>query len=325
MSDQVSISGDAYFALTPSCVMGGGSLDAEFHSGSLSAWFKARADFLMQWKPFYFLVEIGVDMGVALQTDLLFVQVTLKIELGADLSLWGPPVGGLVQVHLWICTITIGFGPPFGQGNDYLPFNEFHTLLPQDGQKKPRPTTSRAKESAPAPLKNLVKLVINRGLVAQTGTDGRWLVRADEFVFSVKTTFPLTQLDLTGPDGKTTPIPPPPLAQQDKDAPGCARLSDGYYVGVDRWGLTARYPNLLWRSGRAQSLSGSEQRLAVDGNYTGGAGSPVGKGCAQRCHADGGGQDLTGTLCGTARPRAARGRTRWGATDPEAKSERRPG
>jgi hypothetical protein len=244
LSDQVSISGDAYFALTPSCVMGGGSLDAEFHSGSLSAWFKARADFLMQWKPFYFLVEIGVDMGVALQTDLLFVKVTLKIELGADLSLWGPPVGGLVQVHLWICTITIGFGPPFGQGNDYLPFNEFHTLLPQDEQKKPRPTTSRATESAPAPLKNVVKLVINRGLVAQTGTDGRWLVRADEFVFSVETTFPLTQLDLTGPDGKTTPIPPPPLAQQDKDAPGCARLSDGYYVGVRPMGINCALSEL---------------------------------------------------------------------------------
>ena len=244
VSDQVSISGDAYFALTPSCVMGGGSLDAEFHSGSLSAWFKARADFLMQWKPFYFLAHIGVDMGVALQTDLLFVKVTIKIELGADLSLWGPPVGGLVQVHLWICTITIGFGPPFGQGNDYLPFDEFQTLLPQDGQKKPRPTTSRAKESPPAPLKNVVKLVINRGLVPQTETDGRWLVRADEFVFSVETTFPLTQLDLTGPDGKTTPIPPPPLAQQDKDAPGCARLSDGYYVGVRPMGINCALSEL---------------------------------------------------------------------------------
>ena len=249
MSDQVSISGDAYFALTPSCVMGGGSLDAEFHSGSLSAWFKARADFLMQWKPFYLRVEIGVDMGVPLQTDLLFVQVTLKIELGADLSLWGPPVGGLVQVHLWICTITIGFGPPFGQGNDYLPFNEFHTLLPQDGQKKPRPTTSRAKESAPAPLKNLVKLVINRGLVAQTGTDGRWLVRADEFVFSVETTFPLTQLDLTGRMGRQRRyrrLPWRSRIRTHQAAPGFPTATTSAY---DRWGLTARYPNLLWRSG----------------------------------------------------------------------------
>jgi hypothetical protein len=32
--------------LTPSCVMGGGLLDLQFHAGNLHAWFTAQADFL---------------------------------------------------------------------------------------------------------------------------------------------------------------------------------------------------------------------------------------------------------------------------------------
>ena len=89
VSDQLTIKGGAYFALTPSCVMGGGSLDMQFHSGNLAAWFTAYADFLIQWKPFYYLIQIGVDIGVSYRINLLFTTKTIKVELGADLSVWG--------------------------------------------------------------------------------------------------------------------------------------------------------------------------------------------------------------------------------------------
>lgn len=237
ISDQLSISGGAYFALTPSCVMAGGSLNAQFHAGPLSAWFRAWADFLVQWKPFYFIAEIGIDMGIALKIHLLFVKVTIKIELGADLKLWGPPVGGLVHVHLWIVTVTIGFGPPFGQGNDYLEFGDFQSLLPQDKQNaQPHAALLAAAATPSVPLQNVVKLVVNRGLFPKTNPGGRWLVRSDEFIFSVETAFPLTELNLVGPQG-TTPVPPPQLAVKDEDAPACARASDGYYVGVRPMGI----------------------------------------------------------------------------------------
>ena len=50
----VSVSGGAYFALTPSCVMAGAAMQASYSDGNLSAWFSAYLDFLINWHPFYY-------------------------------------------------------------------------------------------------------------------------------------------------------------------------------------------------------------------------------------------------------------------------------
>ncbi|HTF05165.1 MAG TPA: DUF6603 domain-containing protein, partial [Bacteroidia bacterium] len=47
VSSSITIKGGAYFALTPSCVMAGGALEALFHDGCVKAWFTAHADFLI--------------------------------------------------------------------------------------------------------------------------------------------------------------------------------------------------------------------------------------------------------------------------------------
>ncbi|HKS27376.1 MAG TPA: DUF6603 domain-containing protein [Pyrinomonadaceae bacterium] len=241
LSDQISIKGGAYFALTPSCVMGGGSLDLEFHSGNLSAWFTAYADFLIQWKPFYYTADIGISIGVSYRVHLLFVTTTIKVELGADLNMWGPPTGGEVHVHLWIVSFTVSFGPSYGQGNDYLEFSDFQTLLPQDKPKSQQPapmmkSMAMAAEDDNPPFQNVIKLVINAGQYPQPVSDGRWLVRADEFTFTVESAWPLTELDLVGPSS-TTQLEPPTLVPPDANAPSCARSSDGYYVGVRPMGI----------------------------------------------------------------------------------------
>jgi hypothetical protein len=93
-----------------------------------------------------------------------------------------------------------------------------------------------AADTPTVPLKNVIKLIINGGQFPQPSPDGRWLVRADEFVFSVETAFPLTELDLVGPNG-TTALVAPTLAKKDTNAPSCARTSDGYYVGVRPMGV----------------------------------------------------------------------------------------
>jgi hypothetical protein len=240
VSDQVTIKGGAYFALTPSCVMGGGSLDLQFESGNLSAWFTAYADFLIQWKPFYYTADIGISIGVSYRLHLLFVTTTIKVELGADLTLWGPPTGGVVHVHLWVVSFTVSFGPSYGQGNDYLQFSDFQTLLPQDKPQSEEKMMARSVRAAAAegdtpPFQNVIKLIINAGQFPQPSPDGRWLVRADEFQFSVETAWPLTELDLVG--STTTQLAPPTLVPPDKNAPSCARQPDGYYVGVRAMGI----------------------------------------------------------------------------------------
>jgi len=103
---ELSITGEAYFALTPSCMMTGGKLCAVFKSGGIEAWFIAYADFLMNWQPFYYKAAIGITLGIALRLG----AIALRLEVSVDLKLQGPPFGGEARVVLWVISFTIPFG-----------------------------------------------------------------------------------------------------------------------------------------------------------------------------------------------------------------------
>ena len=105
---ELSITGEAYFALTPSCMMTGGKLCAVFKSGGIEAWFIAYADFLMNWQPFYYQAAIGITLGIALRLG----AIALRLELSVDLKLQGPPFSGEARVVLWAISFTIPFGAP---------------------------------------------------------------------------------------------------------------------------------------------------------------------------------------------------------------------
>jgi hypothetical protein len=131
VSDSVSISGDAYFALTTSSIMAGGRLEALYNDGGLSAWFDASADVLVTWRPFSFIADICVDIGVSYRLDLLFCHTTISLSLGATVTMWGPPTGGTVYVHLWCVSFTVNFGDGRGDTNDVaLEWSQFASLLP---------------------------------------------------------------------------------------------------------------------------------------------------------------------------------------------------
>ncbi|MCX4340525.1 MAG: hypothetical protein OSJ72_12875 [Lachnospiraceae bacterium] len=100
VSREVSLKGEAYFALTPSCAMAGANLSVTYENGDLKAWFTAWANLLVAWKPFHFLAEIGVNLGVSYRLNLLFCHKTLTVSIGGSLRLWGPPTGGSVEIHL---------------------------------------------------------------------------------------------------------------------------------------------------------------------------------------------------------------------------------
>jgi hypothetical protein len=103
---ELSITGEAYLALTPSCIMAGGKLCAVFKSGGIEAWFIAYANFLMCWQPFYYQADMGITMGVALRVG----SLAIRLELSVALQLWGSPFGGKAVVSLWIISFTIRFG-----------------------------------------------------------------------------------------------------------------------------------------------------------------------------------------------------------------------
>jgi beta-lactamase superfamily II metal-dependent hydrolase len=215
VNNNLSLSGESYCALTPSCIMAGGALNAVFQSGDLRAWFKAYADFLMNWKPFHYTAEIHVQVGASYKLNMALTTKTLHAELGADLSLVGPPLHGRAHVQWWVISFTIEFGPkPRQTAFPAISWDEFKTLLPH-----PRAVTSagvRAIANADAQQQKIeiCNVQVTGGLIRQE-TDGTWVVRADEFSFATESAIPITAIELKD-EMTTLAIPqaqnPPPLA-----------------------------------------------------------------------------------------------------------------
>ncbi|MFE4971386.1 DUF6603 domain-containing protein [Kitasatospora sp. NPDC056651] len=187
LTGSVTVSGGVYFAITPSAVMVGGELEVNFHSGILRAWLVARADALIQWRPFHFDLGISVRIGVQAQIKILFVKITIRIEIGASLSLFGPPTGGEATVHLWFISFTIRFGADRDEGPRYLDWDGFKDMLPPPG--------------------NLVQIHAGSGLISDDslsgGHGGAWLVSSAGFDFTVDSAVPITEMYL---DKRSNPV-----------------------------------------------------------------------------------------------------------------------
>jgi hypothetical protein len=112
ISSELSVTGELYFALTPSCLMAGGKLCATFKSGIIEAWFIAYADFLLSWEPLYYSARMGISIGVAFRLKVVFFTISFRLELSVTLELWGPSFGGEAVVSLSVITFSIRFGEP---------------------------------------------------------------------------------------------------------------------------------------------------------------------------------------------------------------------
>ncbi|KAK2465666.1 hypothetical protein APHAL10511_002210 [Amanita phalloides] len=128
LDSNLSVTGEAFFAVTPKVCMGGGSLSVLYQSGALRAQLDAYADFLMTWKPFHFTGDIGISVGVGYYHQVLWWTVHIEVDVSASLHLKGPPFSGNVHVDFSLFGFNIYFGsqpsppPP-------LTLDEFWTLL----------------------------------------------------------------------------------------------------------------------------------------------------------------------------------------------------
>ena len=190
LNDQIKIKGEAYLALTPAHIMAGGKLHASYRSGPLSASFIAHADFLIQWEPFTYDAEIGVQVSASYDAGVLGV---FAIELSANLHLWGPEMAGLATVSWEI----FSFEVPIGNSNydQWLEDNKAKTVtaaafaakfLPEAGQR--------------------AQILIHSGLerkfereVAGTGqSESIWVVRSEALELSTESAIPITHLNTFG-------------------------------------------------------------------------------------------------------------------------------
>ncbi|KAK3312561.1 hypothetical protein B0H66DRAFT_633376 [Apodospora peruviana] len=193
--EEVSITGEAYFAITSQAVMGGGRLDLLSQSGHTRASFSAYADFLIFYEPFQFQAGIGV-------------RVSASTRIG-----WG-----WLSKATWTLTARPSPGPPictfgssasaskFGpsrEDKDPLDWGRFYTLVKQ----------CQSWEKARNLPEHLVSLVAGRCSndskqeLARPPKKGEklpppdsWLVRAAMFEFEVLARFPLREVKYNGRD-----------------------------------------------------------------------------------------------------------------------------
>jgi hypothetical protein len=137
----LSVAGEAYFALTPSCLMGGIRFQAVFVEGGLRAAFLAYADFVMAWAPFAYKAEMGVALAISYNFSGSAESgggLTLKLELYANLQISGPPLAGTATISSGIFCITVAFGTRRPDSVEVLGWDQFKTqLLPPAGADQP--------------------------------------------------------------------------------------------------------------------------------------------------------------------------------------------
>lgn len=135
LGNDLSISGEAFFAITPKVCMGGGRLRASYSAGPIAAWFDAFANFLIQYQPFHFTAEAGVCIGASFNLDVWFIHIHISVEVSADLYLWGPPLAGIVSVNIKVAKFNIHFGDD-NKGPSALHLDEFFNLVLQASSKQ---------------------------------------------------------------------------------------------------------------------------------------------------------------------------------------------
>jgi len=200
INSNISVKGEAYFALTPSCMMAGASLKLLFELGSLKAWFFAAADFILKWKPFFYQARVQVSVGVSYRISIFGIGKTFKIELGAGLSLWGPEFSGKVRVNWYIISFTIGFGANSPEEPKPIEWGEFaDSFLPGAIEKRQSPYALGY--TAQTPEAHLSNVSITDGLLSQYPTkEGREAYVVDGFRagFMIEHKTPCTALFVNG-------------------------------------------------------------------------------------------------------------------------------
>jgi len=229
VTDNLTISGDEYFALTSSAVMAGGGLSAVWQSGSLRAWFDVQADFLLVFQPLHYYISASIDLGASVSIDLWFTTLRITIHVGVGAEIWGPSFSGEVRVDLSIVSFTIGFGDAARRGQTSVDWGTFTgQLLPPPPAAGPTPrramlaTTAAAASSVadalvPAVLQINATTGIVKTLDASTGLD--WLVDGHSFQLAVVSAIPIKTYTFTNGGNATLVLAPAAMQPQANGQP----------------------------------------------------------------------------------------------------------
>ena len=219
--------GSAYFALLPSMMMAGIFASATWNLGPIKAWFDLGVEFMIGWAPLVYSAHAYVDVGFSANLGLF----TLKLQIGADLMIWGPSFGGTAEIDLDIVSFTIGFGsssppavPPLGWSsfkNALLPADSGATksaqknraMLRRNQMRREKPGTGASGKTLSAEAavvhSNIIKASVQAGLINSevTGPDGEyydWVVKANGFEILTASAIPANNAQWTLSTGPST-------------------------------------------------------------------------------------------------------------------------
>jgi hypothetical protein len=249
VSRHVRITGELYFALTPSCLMAGGRLSAVYDAGWLKAWFIAYADFLIAWKPFRYDTAIGVSIGASATVRVNFgfftISMSFTFELGAALHVWGPPFAGKARIKFYIVSFTVRFGDQGRQAPTPVDWDEF------------------SKSFLPKP-KSVCSVAFTGGLLQEWKRDDGQsvaIVNGHELAFSVQSQAPCTAVQwkqneiVPGSGEWAGKLGVPPMFASDLDSTLTLELkaSDGKTLDSELFStsvLRKGFPEAMWGQGK---------------------------------------------------------------------------
>ncbi|MBW2569007.1 MAG: hypothetical protein JRE47_06465, partial [Deltaproteobacteria bacterium] len=193
LTDDIFIKGGVYFALTPNCIMAGGDLQVTFQMGGIKAWFAGDANFIIYWKPFFYEVGFGVNIGVSYTFNVFGASSTISVSLGVDVDLHGPDFGGSVYVDIYIISFTINFGESH-PSHAPIGWNDFkESFLPQyqntGGNNKQLKATAPSQKVTET--KNICLAQVTAGLIKSDNVDYDWVVHPETFILETKSLIPV--------------------------------------------------------------------------------------------------------------------------------------
>ncbi|MFJ6020640.1 DUF6603 domain-containing protein [Nocardiopsis alba] len=259
VSSTVELSGELYVAVTPKVGMVGGRISVDFRSGGLHAWLNAGFDAIVWWAPLYFELSMWVSIGASYTARVLWWDVTIRAEVGAHLSLWGPPTGGTARVEVGPFSKSIDFGEPKSIQRDPLSWDDFRSRqLPKD----------------PLGVSPLDGLLTDPSKARDT-KGGRWVVGTDGFSFSTRSALPATTLVCNGddrtPEGQA-PLRVGPMGDKEMTIEQKVEVTGGgvTVTGWESTALSSGFPMALWaRSTRETAPPGPDDPQTI--GYAGGA------------------------------------------------------
>ncbi|MBO4290448.1 MAG: hypothetical protein J5898_00925 [Lachnospiraceae bacterium] len=136
ITDGLTLQGNAYFALTPSCIMAGGALNLTYVRNRLSAWVKFNADMIISWLPFYYDINADATVGASYTFKIFGHKKTVKLETAVGLHMWGPDFSIEIYVKWYIISFTIKSVQKSTTGHAAVSWDEFSATLLDGGDSK---------------------------------------------------------------------------------------------------------------------------------------------------------------------------------------------